>query len=369
MIPEMKLKIPYLTVRRNKDGTVRYYFRRRGQPLAPLPDDPMSEEFAREYKRQKEWAVQKVSGAEGTFAWLCDQYMESADFKSKSDATRTARRRIIVSMARERIAPGYPETFGMEMADSLNRRHIEILRDRKVDKPSAANERLKILSQIFKLAVSRGWAESNPVRDVERARTPRGGHETATDAHIEAYFNKHRSGTARDAMVLLTSFGMRVSDLRIVGPQHVRGQHLIFKTVKTGVLCELTISQEARAIIDRCEAMVFLRTENGKAFASDKALSQRVAKWWRQAGVEGITAHSVRKWLATKMAEDGTSEYGLMAWFGWRDPKEARPYVEAANRRRMADEAGRRRSESVTRGAAFPSVPGGVTKTPSKSDG
>jgi integrase len=85
--------------------------------------------------------------------------------------------------------------------------------------------------------------------------------------------------------------------------------------------------------------MTFLLSDAGKPFESDKALSQRVSKWFQQAGVPGITAHSVRKWLATKMAEDGATEYELMSWFGWRDPKEARPYVQAANRRKMAQAA------------------------------
>jgi hypothetical protein len=39
------------------------------------------------------------------------------------------------------------------------------------------------------------------------------------------------------------------------------------------------------------------------------------------------------------MAEQGATEYQLMASFGWSDPKEARPYVQAANRQKMAQEA------------------------------
>jgi integrase len=150
-------------------------------------------------------------------------------------------------------------------------------------------------------------------------------------------------------MTLLKAFGMRVSDLRILGPQHVRSGLLCFKTVKTGVLCELTISPEARAVIEQTNGLVFLTNDWGRAFASDKALSQRIAKWFRQAGVEGITAHSVRKWRATKMAEGGATEYELTAWFGWKDAKEARPYVQSANRRSLAESAGRR-MQSVTRG-------------------
>lgn len=343
----MKIDYPYVTDRKNKDGTVRYYFRRRGEPLATLPGRPGSDEFEAEYERLKARKPVTPENGEGTFGWLCDRYMDSTDFTTKSDATRAARRRIIVSMMAERLDPGKPTTFAMERANKIGPKHVAVLRDRKAKGPNAANERLKVLNQIFKFAVAREVRTDNPVRDVRRLAIPRGGHETATDADIAAYEAFHRSGPARDALVLLKAFGMRVSDLRVLGPQHVQSGLLVFETVKTGVLCELTINDEARAVIARCRNLVFLRTEAGSAFASDKALSQRIGKWFRQAGVEDVTAHSVRKWLATKMAEDGSSENELSAWFGWRDAKESRPYVQAANRRKMARAAGERRQSAT----------------------
>lgn len=363
----MKLKLPYVTVRRNKDKSTRYYFRRRGQPLHVLPD-PFDNNFMPEYNRLKEWTAPAVQAEEGSFGWLCDQYMDSAEFKGKAPATRTARKRVILSMMREPIDPKHPETFAMERAHKITSRHVSALRDRKAENPNAANERLKILSQVFKLAIARGWRTDNPVRDVPRLSIPRGGHETATDAHIAQYEAFHTSGPAKRAMVLLKAFGMRISDLRILGPQHIRKGLLTFETVKTGVLCELEVSPEVWQEIEGCRDMVFLTNDNGIAFASDKALSQRVAKWFRQAGVQGVTAHGVRKWLATAMADDGASEYELMAWFGWKDPKEARPYVQTANRRKLAKSAGDRR-RSVTSIARDTHIPESVSKNHAKSSG
>lgn len=334
----MKLKLQHVTAYPNKDGTLRYYFRRRGQPMVRLLGDPLSPEFMEAYQRNLNWVAPAVHAAEGTFAWLCDQYMDSAEFRGKANATRQARRRVILSMTKERIDPRYPETFGTERAHKIRPRHIAVLRDRKAENPNAANERLKILAQIFKLAVARNWRVDNPVKVVERLSVPRGGHKTATDADIAAYFAKHSSGPAWLAMMILKHTGVRVSDLRILGRQHMRQGHLVFDTVKTGVRCELSIHPDLMAALPR-DQMTFLTNEWGRPFASDKALSQRVAKWFRQAGVTEITAHSVRKWRATRMAEQGATEMQLMALFGWRDAKETRPYVQAANRRRMADEA------------------------------
>jgi integrase len=264
--------------------------------------------------------------------------MDSPAFRSKADATRKARRRVILSMMAEPLERGRPERFGQERADRIGLAHIEVLRDRKADNPSAANERLKILSQVFKFAKRR----PSPVAGVERLRMPQGGHRTATDEDIAAYEAKHTSGPARLAMTLLRAFGVRVSDLRLLGRQHVRNGLLCFNTVKTGVLCELPVEVDLPK-----DRMTFLLSDAGAPFESDKALSQRVAKWFRQAGVENTTAHSVRKWLATKKANDGATEYQLCAWFGWRDPKEARPYTAAANRRRLAGEIGEKKRTNV----------------------
>lgn len=339
VIDPVDLRLEHITVRKNKDGSERYYFRRRGQPIERLPDNPRSEEFMAMYRRCLEWVAPSVYADEGSFAWLCDQYMDSTDFKSKADATKTSRRRIILSMMQEPLQPGKSPNFGQERARKISRAHIEILRDRKSDNPNAANERLKILSRVFKMAVSKGWIDVNHVRDVERLRTPKGGHETATDAEVAKYLETHVNGSPWLAMMLLKNTGVRISDLRLLGRQHLQDGLLVFRTAKTGVKCELPISTELAAALPM-DNMTFLLTESGKPFASDKAMSQRVAKWFRQAGVKKITAHGVRKWLATRMAEQGLSEYELCAWFGWNDPKEARPYVRAASRRKLAHAAG-----------------------------
>ena len=337
--PDMKFDLPHVTVRKNSDGSLRYYFRRRGQPIHRLPDDPASEEFMRVYRSQMNFNGDHVVESEGSFAWLCDQYIDSPEFRTKAKATQTARRRIIVTMAAEPLVKDHPETFGMERLHKMDKKHICILRDRMADKPNAANERLKILNQIFKLAVARGWRDDTPVTFVERISISTTGHRTATDADIAACEAFHSDGPARRAIVLLKAFGVRVSDLRIIGPQHVRKGRLVFTTVKTGVQCRLPVSDTVRAEVQGCSEPAYMLNDWGRPFASDKALSQRVSKWFQQAGVKGVTAHGVRKWLATRMADNGATEYELMAYFGWKDPKEARPYVQAANRERLADAA------------------------------
>ncbi len=336
---EMKLDLPHITTRPKGGGGLRYYFRRRGQPAVRLPDEPLSPEFMKAYHAQLNRKAEPKSGYEGTFEWLCDQYMDCAGFKGLAKATRDARSRVIRSMINEPIDPKYPETFGREKAASFKAKHVRALRDRKFDVPNAANERIKILNQIFGMAVARGWRDDIPSRDVEKIVIKSDGHETATDAHIEQFFAYHAETMPVLAMRLLTAFGMRVSDLRKVGPQHVNDGVLVFVTEKTNMKCELPVPKELFTDLQPSGDLVFMKTTYGQAFRSKKAMSARVSKWFKQAGIEGITAHSVRKWLATRMAENGATEYELMSWFGWKDPKEARPYIQKVQRQKLAQTA------------------------------
>lgn len=337
MSAPMKLTIKHVTTRPNKDGSVRYYFFRRGMPKpVRLPDDPLSDAFKRAYDGLLDPRGEVVSRYEGTFAWMVDQYMDTPSFQTKAEATRSARRRVLLAMMREPLVRGYPETFGQEAVKNLTRAHIEILRDRKADAPNTANERLKCLTQVFRMAVAKGWMDTILTRDVERIGIASEGHQTATDEHLAAYMARHPSGMPNLAMRLLMAFGMRVSDLRRIGRGNVRNGVLTFTTFKTGVRCDLPVPSDLLPLLASDTEMVFMRTDYGNPFRSDKALSARISKWFRQAGVEGVTAHSVRKWLATKRAEDGATEMELMSWFGWRDAKEARPYVNQANRAKLA---------------------------------
>jgi integrase len=339
----MKLDFPHVTHRVNADGTVRYYFRRRGVPITRLPDDPHSEEFAEAYKRMCAMRVSDIAGKPrhyGTLAWLCDLYQDSPEFGGLAPSTQKDRARILAAIQAEPIDPKHPETFGQEQVSVIAPKHITVLRNRKREKPNAANERLKVLSQVFQHGFDHGHVTSNPVVGIKKLKTLSDGHRTATDAELAQYLAFHQEGPARLAIRLLMTFGMRVGDLRMVGRRNVIARKLVFETGKsqytTKLTCSLPIPDDVYAELMAVPHLIFLLTSHGKPFASDKAISQRVSKWFKQAGVEKVTAHSVRKWLATKKAEEGWTEYQMMAFFGWNDPKEARPYIQKANREKLA---------------------------------
>lgn len=60
----MLFNLEHLTVRKNSDGTLRYYFRRRGQPLKRIYGEPMSEHFMTQYSACLGWVAPDDASSE-----------------------------------------------------------------------------------------------------------------------------------------------------------------------------------------------------------------------------------------------------------------------------------------------------------------
>lgn len=65
----------------------------------------------------------------------------------------------------------------------------------------------------------------------------------------------------------------------------------------------------------------------------------RTASPRRRVNATKKAAHGLRKIAATRVADNGATEFELMAIFGWLDPKMAAHYVKSANRKRLAAQA------------------------------
>jgi integrase len=70
--------------------------------------------------------------------------------------------------------------------------------------------------------------------------------------------------------------------------------------------------------------------------ALGQSLWQLVKKRCREAGLEEVSAHGLRKLGAQRCAEAGATEHQLMALFGWTTPQQAALYKKNANRAEKA---------------------------------
>lgn len=349
------IDLPYIEKNKSRHGTMRYYFRIDGKRICRLPDDPQSEEFAKAYWKARNAAL-PLSGAPAapqpisamvkpnSFRWLCMEYMRSKEFTQLDQTTQTRRRNIIESMWEEPLLPTKPDgPFFADMPLSkVDVANVEVLRDRKKEVPFAADERLKVLRQVFDTKRNGEPITANIPRLVSPFRVHSDGHETATPAELEQFIKHHGIGSKAVLYLSIAMYtGLRVSDLAVLGPQHRRADafHLrLFKNrnrTPVDLIVPLHPILEGVLATHKVTALTYLVTEFGKPF-SVKGLGNRISDWFRQAGLPHLTSHSVRKGLATDVAHNEATDNMLEAMFGWRDAKTSKIYTRNAERARLA---------------------------------
>jgi len=297
----------------DRHGNVRVYFRRKGQPKVRLRELPGTEAFDKEYQSAFRGGVKPVPGrsntsaTSGTMRWLCEQYYASAAFQSLAQSTRKVRRGILEEICQR------AGNFRYAMLETA---HVAKLRDEKAAFPHAANNRVKALRQLFAWANSPeyGYAKKNPARDVGNLRgTNPDGIRAWTEADAVRYEARHPVGTkARLAFDLLLYTGVRRSDV-------VKPLRQSIDATTTGHL-------------------VYLVTAFGKPHSA-KAFGNWFKKRCREAGLEEVSAHGLRKLGAQRCAEAGATEHQLMALFGWANPQQAAVYTKKANRAKLEAQA------------------------------
>ncbi|TDQ19902.1 site-specific integrase [Phyllobacterium brassicacearum] len=356
------IDLPYIEFNPNRHRKERYYFRANGKRYGRLPDNPSRQEFTDKYWEFRNLfegalaSLQEIAIAQevplvakpGTFHFLCVNYLRSKAFEKLDATTQNKRRSIIDSMLLEPLTAADPRLFAHIPIPAFGAESVETLRDRKKDTPFAADERLKVLRQIFeagKTAKPQPLVKVNTAKLVESFRVKTEGHATMRDDDIAKYVERH--GTQSKAVLGLTILmytGVRVSDLALIGPQHRRGDVLTFRVFKGRNKNPTTLQVPVHPILDAVlklhpvTDLSYMVTEYGRPF-SIKGLGNRVSDWFTQAGLPHLTAHSVRKGLATNMAENEATDLMLEGMFGWKDAKTSKIYTRNAQRARLARQA------------------------------
>ena len=252
-------------------------------------------------------------------------------------------RQILESTYDEPIAPVSSKLFRDMPLPKLGTDAIEVLRDRKLEFPEAANGRVKAIRQVFRFGVKKKYVASNPAREVEYLKTGSTGFYTWTIEDVQQFDAKHPIGTkARLALALLMFTGQRRSDIIRFGKQHVKGGKLIFTQWKgrnrKPKRLQLPILPAPQRIIEAspCGDMTFLVNDLGRPF-TDAGFGNKMRDWCDQAGLPECTAHGVRKAGATIAAENGATAHQLMAIFGWDTLTQAEVYTTAADQKRLAE--------------------------------
>src|SRR6266566_4915055 len=333
---------------RDRHGNLRIYYRAKGVTKVRLRGTPWTSEFMAAYDEAKSGAPKptRSSIGVGTWRWLCVKYFaECADYKRLDPRTRHVRRLILESTFEEPIAPASPKLFGDMPLSKMTADAVEVLRDRKLEFPEAANSRVKAIRQAFKFGARKKFAPFNPARDVPYIRTGSTGYHTWTIEEVRQFEVHHPIGTkARLALALLLITGQRRSDIVRFGKQHAKGGKLTFTQHKgrnrKPKKLVLPILPALQSVIHAspCGDLTFLVNDLGRPF-TDAGFGNKFRDWCDQAGLRHCTAHGLRKAGATIAANNGATAHQLMAIFGWDTLKMAEAYTRAADQERLAETA------------------------------
>lgn len=351
----MRLTIPYVVTDRDRHGNVRVYYRPKGKATKiRLRETPGTAAFLAEIERAKEQASGRLPTAANidpaSLRALCLDYVGSADFRLLDKSTANQRRLLLEDVCRSVNQRSGVQRGTLPFA-AMEPRHVEAIRDDKVDKPGAANNRVKALRQLFRWAIERRRHDRNPATQVKYLPMRGDGFRTWTAEDIAAFEDAHPIGTqARLALALLLYTGIRRSDLVKIGPQHERGGELHFTETKGSrrvgarpKVRHIPIIEPLRQVLEASRPLMgpfaYLLTEKGVPFTVN-GYGNKMQDWCRAAGLpSGLASHGLRKAAAAAAAMAGATTPQLMALFGWETEKEATRYTKAADRRRLTGQA------------------------------
>lgn len=335
MIDDMRRRLPpYVYRERTRHGRWVCYFRRGKGRRIRLPDDPASPEFDEAYQAALAGETpdrRRERTSPQSLRWLVERYRESAAWRQLSPGTRRQREAIFLRAIRQANNPPFA---------AITRAHIQGVMDKRAERPASANTFLKAMRGLFAWAVRNGHVEHDPSAGVARLRYRSAGFAPWTMEDVRAFCQRHPVGTkARLAMELLLLTGLRRSDVVRVGRQHLSGDVLSIRTVKTGATVTMRLPASLLEVIDRSPTgdMHFVTGEHDRPYTVES-----FGNWFRdrcrEAGV-GKSAHGLRKLSATLAAEGGASAHQLMAQFGWTKIDQAKVYTDSADRARLGMEA------------------------------
>ncbi|MBK0327349.1 tyrosine-type recombinase/integrase [Rhodobacteraceae bacterium F11138] len=338
MARRIKREFPGVTAYFDRHRKRRFRFRKKGFS-AEIQGEYGSDEFRRNYERALTGYRSQEVGAQATkrstINALVVSYYKSPEFVSLADSTKATYRREI-----ERLR----DEHGHRLVVQMKRPHVVKLLEPLADRPSARNNRLRMLRMLLNHAVEIGWRSDNPTTAIRKMRTGSQGFHTWTEAEIEKFFTHHEIGTlAHTAVTLMLHTACSRVDAVRLGWQNVSGARLQYRRQKTErfseVVVDIPIHPDLQRVLDVLPKgqLTFLETSGGSSRSSN-GLGNAMRKWCDAAGLPACSAHGLRKACATRLAEAGASEREIMAWTGHSSPQMVQIYAGKARRGLMADQ-------------------------------
>ncbi len=221
------------------------------------------------------------------------------------------------------------------------------IRDTMAETPGSADNFIKSIRAMYAWAVERRLCDTNPAIGIGRLNPGMGGAKPWTVDDLLAYRNIHHAGTPAHLCLTLFMFtASRISDAVVLGRgnEFERGgiRCLGWQPKKKGsayieipMLPPLYKATRAATV----QGPTYLLTDHGRPFKSPEGLRNRFRKWCDVAGLYDLSSHGIRKAAGHLLAQEGCSQYQIMAIHGHTPAQTSEVYTKGMERWHMAVEA------------------------------
>ena len=315
--------MPGFRARKQKSGTIYYYFDTGAKPRKEIP---LGSDYREAVKQWLELSRMDFSVAKETFADLADKY-EAEVLPTKAKSTQQTNRGDLRKL-REFFCNPSPAPL-----DQIKPKHIYQMLQFFKDTPTTANRLKRTFSHMFNMARAWGWTENeNPVIGIEGHSL--GKREVYITDEVYKFVYNQGSDVLKDAMDLAYLTGQRPGDVREMTERDIQDGHLVIKQSKTGAPLRFVIEGELAELLTRLQ-----RRKEGRKLHSFNLLTNKQGT--------AVTAITLRRHFeqareaAAKVAPDAATAEAIRAfWFYDLRAKAADDVAEARGEQAAAQQLG-----------------------------
>lgn len=336
----MEVGLKYIQPIPRRNGSLRYFFRRKGFPRVRLPGKPGSPEFQAAWAAAMAWtppvtvpATRPDGAIKGTLAALIEEYQRSAHY-NKRLAVLT--RREMGYVLKKLLA-----TNGDVPVAGLEPGHIYGWQDDLQDKPGAANKFIRTVKTLMKFAVQRGYRNTNPAVGIGLLKV--GSFRAWTQKEMAAFESKWTIGVLeRTGYALALYTGQRRADLVTLTFSNIVGNSFRLRQQKTGKELEIPIHPELRkalpAIYPNDDTPILAR--KARRPLNPIYFGHLMASAIASAGLpDDCVLHGLRKSAAVALIDAGCTPHQAAAVTGHASMRMLEEYVKGRDQAKLGRDA------------------------------
>lgn len=271
-----------MRARRQKSGTVYYYYDLGGNPRK---EKPLGSDYV---LAVQQWAELNLSPApvRPTVSYAIVRYLSSPSYAALSSGTQAD-----YKFAIDKIQ----EAFGEAPLDDVEPAYLNLyLQTRSAESKHRAQREISVLGMIFRFARSIGLTKNDPKESITLKKMPGRKFIYISDEMLDAVYTK-ASIDLKDAMDLAYYIGQRPADVLAMSKINIKDGIMEYRQGKTGTPQRIAITGQLEDLLKRIElrkaeykthSLFLLVDERGQKMTKHK-LRARFEKAREEAGIAG----------------------------------------------------------------------------------